>query len=130
MRLLPSRLQALTILFVDDAPDTTATYGNWLRMRGAYVIEGRSARAAREILGAIAVDIVVTDVSMPHESGVALARFIRDHEQLSRLPIIAVSGVYAPSDPSLVSAPFDAFHTKPLDPRSLQAQIEALVARP
>lgn len=122
--------EKLTVLLVDDDADTVDSYAGWFRLRGVIAVSGRSVRDAWAILEAIAVDAIVTDLAMPGESGVALAERARADDRFRRIPLIAVSGVHRASErPALIRAGFDSFHTKPVAPKELEADIDSLVQR-
>src|SRR5690349_13730388 len=86
-------LRALTVLFVDDDPDTAEMYAEWFELRGAISLIATSARAARTLLAAIVVDVVVTDVAMPGETGIELARWMKAHRATASVPIVALTGI-------------------------------------
>jgi DNA-binding response OmpR family regulator len=118
----------LTVLIVDDDRDTVDALAMFFELRGVLTVRGHSARDARALLETIVVDAVVTDISMPHESGLTFARQLREDPRFRALPLIAVSGVVWSSQNEVVlGAGFDSFYTKPVQPRVLEARIDALV---
>lgn len=120
----------VTVLFVDDHEDTAQAFATWFRMRGAIAVPCRSAGEAWEILQAIAVDAVVTDLAMPEENGLALATRIRADARLRSIALVAVSGYYRAAErPEVMAAGFDSFHTKPVPMRRIELEIGALLGR-
>ena len=81
----------ITILFVDDDALIAMCTAEILEDLGYDVIEARSASDALEILrGGRAVDLLITDYSMPKMNGaqlVAAARELRPH-----LPVLLATG--------------------------------------
>ena len=65
------------ILVVDDSPDTLELIQRNLALQGYVVHTASSAADALALLGATAVDLVVTDVRMPGLSGIDLIREVR-----------------------------------------------------
>src|SRR4029453_15412925 len=96
-----------------------------LRHCGATVRVAESARAAlAELESATATDLVITDVPMPDQDGLALlarAR-ARDATRGAHTPVIALTALAGDEDRRrIVAAGFDRFVAKPIDPRDLAA---------
>ena len=114
-------LSRLTILVVDDNDDSLAMLATFLRACGAYVLQASNALEALNYIDSESgIDVVITDVSMPHIDGVELVRRLRRHPAHALIPVIALSGF-----PALVRTAFyeyykdlngfDAFLRKPAD---------------
>ena len=79
-----------TILIVDDEP--AARYGLRRALEHKYrIAEAENAAAAREALGREMPDVVLLDIVMPGEDGLALLRWMREHE--SEQPVLIVSAL-------------------------------------
>src|SRR3989440_8447021 len=79
-----------TILIVDDEP--AARYGLRRALEAKHrVAEAESAAAAREALHREQPDLLLLDVVMPGENGIALLRWMR--EQGSEIPVLMVSAL-------------------------------------
>jgi CheY-like chemotaxis protein len=77
-----------------------------------------AALSAREALSAVdSVDVVVTDYSMPGETGLWLLERIR--EQPRPIPVLVVTGYADRYARELRQAPFARVLRKPLDPWQL-----------
>ncbi|HEY0080836.1 MAG TPA: response regulator [Pyrinomonadaceae bacterium] len=77
------------------------------------------------------VDAVVTDAIMPHLGGEQLCRFLRQHPQLSTLPIVLLSGVREAT--ATTATPHaresaDAYLSKPVRPEELTSCLARLLA--
>lgn len=90
-----SHLGRLHLLLVEDDPSIRRLIPRYLRKKSWTVWEAGDAEEARELLAEHAgqVDIVVTDVVMPGESGHHFAKWLE--EQYPSLPVILISG-YSP----------------------------------
>ena len=88
------------LLVVDDAPDILEALQRKLTTRGYAVFTAPGASEAIKLLGETAVDIVITDMKMPHVSGLELIRYIR--ENLPDTEVMMITG-YA-SVPDAVEA--------------------------
>jgi len=79
-----------TILIVDDEP--AARYGLRRALEAKYrVAEADSAEAAREALTRERPDLVLLDVVLPGENGIAFLRWMREQE--SQIPVLMVSAL-------------------------------------
>src|ERR1700738_1908059 len=79
-----------TILVVDDEP--AARYGLRRALESKYrVAEADSAEAAREALTRERPDLVLLDVVLPGENGIAFLRWMREQE--SQIPVLMVSAL-------------------------------------
>jgi signal transduction histidine kinase/DNA-binding response OmpR family regulator len=68
------------VLIVDDEKSIRSTVGEFLRMDGHEVWTAEDAGAARAIMEAHTVDVVVTDIVLPRVSGVALLQQIKERD--------------------------------------------------
>ncbi len=91
---IPS-LAGLTILVVDDDPDTVEILVIFLKTCGTSGIAAMTATGALTYADeARKLDAVVTDIAMPGIDGVELAQKLRSNPLRSRLPVIALTGFY------------------------------------
>lgn len=113
---------------VEDHEDMRDLIAQYLSSRGAHVIGAPDGTSAREVLAQRAVDLIVTDIAMPTESGIEMMERIRAAEWLREVPAIAISGEIRTDElvrfsPSL----FQAILAKPFDPARLVAIATQLV---
>src|ERR1700687_5238812 len=88
--LIRLRHKMKTILIVDDDP--AARYGLRRALEAKYrVAEADSAEAAREALTRERPDLVLLDVVLPGENGIAFLRWMREQE--SQIPVLMVSAL-------------------------------------
>jgi signal transduction histidine kinase len=122
---------AETLLLVEDDASVRGLSSTVLRQRGYTVLEAEHGVAALELLARYSgpLDLVVTDVVMPHMSGHTLAALLT--RQRPGLRVLFVSG-YAPSETGSVELPgtATAFLHKPFAPDTLAAQVRELLDRP
>jgi len=86
-----------TVLLAEDDPLLLNVLRRMLRHAGYHVIAARNGRDAWSLFQRATdpIDLVLTDVVMPHMSGTELAARIAD--QQPELPLILMTG-YAPED--------------------------------
>ena len=87
---IPSR-----ILFVDDEERVLESIRRTIRtVEPTWSLHfAGSVDEARRLLADTCVDIVVTDVTMPRETGFDLLRHVRETPSLQRVPVIVLTGL-------------------------------------
>ncbi|HEX8161472.1 MAG TPA: response regulator [Pyrinomonadaceae bacterium] len=114
-------------LVVDDAPDVTEMIALLLQYAGYEVTTVYSGQQALDAACGDDFDVVVSDIGMPGMNGYELAERLRRYQQYHATPMIAVTGfsMYDDRDRAL-AAGFNAFLTKPVNPRDLISLVERL----
>ncbi len=114
-------------LVVDDAPDVTEMLSLLLQHAGYEVVTVYSGQQALDAALRGEFDVIVSDIGMPGMDGYELAESLRSSERYRATPMIAVTGfsMYDDRDRALASG-FDAFITKPVNPRDLLSLVERL----
>jgi signal transduction histidine kinase/CheY-like chemotaxis protein len=121
-------LDNLQILIVDDAPLNILVAENMLKAYGARC---KSAKNGQDALSALlantGIDLVLMDVRMPVMDGLAATRAIRANKQLSKLPIIGLTGAAMLEDRNkALAAGMNELVTKPFNQRELLDKIKQL----
>jgi CheY-like chemotaxis protein len=80
-----------TILVVDDNVDVRSMIAFLLEERGFRVAQATNGETAVETALRERPEVILMDICMPHLDGFTAARRIRAHEQLSEIPILAIS---------------------------------------
>jgi two-component system, chemotaxis family, chemotaxis protein CheY len=119
----------VTVLLVDDAEDCLATLDVALQtLPGVVVLSAHSAEAAWEVLSRDPVSAVITDIHLPHMTGLELISRIRQEPKWKALPILVVS---ADADPAAPRAALDsganAYFAKPFSPGAVRKKLEELM---
>ena len=115
------------ILIVDDAREIREPLGQYLRTQGFRTCLAADAREARAALAGAAVALVVLDVMMPGEDGLALCRALvaRDGP-----PVILLTAMADETDRIVgLEIGADDYVVKPFNPRELLARIRAVLRR-
>jgi DNA-binding response OmpR family regulator len=86
-----------------------------------------SGKQMSQILSAEAIDLVILDLRLPGEDGMALIRELRD---TSAIPIVMLTGVRDEADRVMgLELGADDYLTKPFSPRELLARIRTVLRR-
>lgn len=108
--------QSRRILLADDALTTRTLFKSILEEAGFEVLTAVDGRNAWDLLNGNEVDLVVSDVDMPHMDGFQLTKTIRGAAQYKNLPVVLVTardseedktqGVQSGADAYLVKSSF------------------------
>jgi two-component system OmpR family response regulator len=115
------------LLIVDDHHEIRDSLNAYLSRHGYRVSTADSAAAARKTLLTSAIDLVVLDIMMPGEDGLALCRSLRE---TTGMPIILLTALSEDTDRVVgLEMGADDYLTKPFNPRELLARIKAVLRR-
>ena len=115
------------VLVVDDHRDIREPLARFLEGHDVRVTVADSSAAARRVLQAAAVDLVVLDIMMPGEDGLELCRHLR---ATTRIPVILLTAMAEETDRIVgLEIGADDYVTKPFNPRELLARIRAVIRR-
>src|SRR5512143_1557553 len=101
------------LLIVDDDPDVQGTVREYFEMQGFAVSVAGDGAAMRQVLAAEPVEVVLMDLHLPGEDGLALTRELRAKGGIG---IVVVTGA-------------DDYVTKPFDLRELLARVKSVLRR-
>lgn len=119
------------VLVVDDDDRLRVLLAKFLGTNGFIVSTACDAADARAKLRALAYDLVVLDIMMPGETGLALAQSLRaPNSPLKKIPILFLT---ARSDPKEriegLEVGADDYLAKPFEPRELLLRLHAVLRR-
>ena len=116
------------VLLVDDEPYVLESLRRLLGAEGLECLTAPDVPRAKAILAEREVAVVVTDLSMPGEDGMALLR--RSRELDPERPVIVLTGVgTVPAAVAAMKAGALDFLSKPVDPEALLARVKEEEAR-
>jgi two-component system phosphate regulon response regulator OmpR len=116
-----------SILVVEDDEDIRQLIAEYLGAQGYAVQTAATGAQARECLLAERPQLVILDIGLPDDDGLAIARHVR--EQLD-IAIIIVSGSNEPIDRIVgLEVGSDDYLSKPFDIRELRARVKNVLRR-
>jgi CheY-like chemotaxis protein/two-component sensor histidine kinase len=121
-------ISGITVVAVDDEPDSRALVKRLLEDRGAIVFVAESAAHAMELLRIHRPHVLISDIGMPGEDGYSLIRRVRalSAEEGSDIGAIALTAYARPEDRmGSMRAGFHMHLAKPVE----AAELIAMVAR-
>jgi CheY-like chemotaxis protein len=94
------------------------------------VITVGNGRLALEKLPEVRPDIVLCDIIMPEKDGYEVCEQIKKNPATSHIPVLLLTGAFEPFDQERAArAGFDGSLTKPFEPETLIAKVNALLTR-
>jgi two-component system, OmpR family, response regulator len=115
------------ILIVDDDAEICALVSSFLAPHGFRVTGAPDGAAMRAALAADPADLIILDLMLPGEDGLALCREIR---ATSRTPIIFLTAVNSEADRIVgLEMGADDYLSKPFSTRELLARVRAVLRR-
>jgi DNA-binding response OmpR family regulator len=125
-RLVPDTVTS-HILVVDDDPAIRALLLEYLAENALRVSVAQNGGEMTRILADEAIDLVILDLRLAGEDGMAIARALRDR---SAIPIVMLTGVRDEADRVMgLELGADDYITKPFSPRELLARIRTVLRR-
>ncbi len=116
-----------TLLVVDDDHGICNLLGRFLREHGYHTLLARNGDEMRGHLEQQPVDLIILDIMLPGEDGMALCRQLRAQSQV---PIIMLTAISEEIERILgLEMGADDYLSKPFNPRELLARIKAILRR-
>lgn len=115
------------ILVVDDEQEIRELLARYLRQHGYLCSLAADGAAMERVLARSDIDLIVLDLMLPGEDGLALCRKLRGH---SNLPVIMLTAMGDETDRIIgLEMGADDYIAKPFSPRELLARIKAVIRR-
>jgi len=125
----PSTLRGVSVLVVDDDPQSLDFVRTTLERSGADVAIAASAREGRDHFMQHPPDVIVSDLMMPEEDGLEFIREVRraDDRRGRTTPAAALTALARAEDRRrALNAGYQMHVTKPIDPAELVSTVEQL----
>ena len=123
---------SIVALVIEDYEESVALLHAVLEPAGIQVLAARSAEDARRLMDTAKPDVVLCDLVLPGDDGLAFVRWLRDEgpAESRRVPAIAMTAFYERYGTREVrEAGFDVYLHKPLDPDQVPYVVGRLIAR-
>ena len=118
-----------TILIVEDNDANRELLEDLLGATGYSVVAFGSGEEALAWLAGHRPDLILMDINLPGQDGLALTRQIKARPDLAEVPVIAVTAYAMKGDGErILAAGCDGYITKPIDVPQLSAQVALYLA--
>ena len=118
-----------TILIIEDNPANLALVQYLLMKAGHQTHSAMDGEAGVRAAAQTRPDLIICDLQLPGLNGYEVLARLRSDPTTSRTPVIAVTAFSMPSDQEQVmTAGFDSYLSKPIEPETFVAQIERHLA--
>ncbi|WP_282610092.1 response regulator [Pelagibius sp. Alg239-R121] len=115
------------ILVCDDEQDVREMLQEYLGKRGFDVTTAANAQELRAVLARTGTDLIILDINMPGEDGLAVLRSLRADNQV---PVIMLTAAGEVIDRIVgLEMGADDYLGKPVDLRELEARVKAVLRR-
>jgi CheY-like chemotaxis protein len=116
------------ILVIEDNPANLELMSYLLRAFGHEVLTAMDGETGLEIARREGPDLIVCDIQIPKANGLEVARRVKSHPSLSKIPLVAVTAFAMVGDrDKVLSAGFDGYLAKPIIPDKFVQQVEAFL---
>ena len=117
-----------TVLLVEDNEDNRIVYATMLKHYGYRVVETANGEDVVEIAREENPDLVLMDISLPGIDGWTATQRLRDEEETSHIPVVAVTAHALPEDRAKAEAvDCNGYLTKPCEPRRLLEEVQRII---
>lgn len=115
------------LLVVDDDPQIRSLLKDYFAENGLRVSVASNGQEMSRILNDEAIDLIILDLRLADEDGMAIARSLRDR---LAIPLVILSGVRDEADRVMgLELGADDYVMKPFSPRELLARIRTILRR-
>lgn len=119
---------AKRVLVVEDNELNLKLFCDLLRAHGFVTDPVRDGREAVGRARDFSPDLIITDIQLPHMTGLELIGALRGDQRLRHIPIMAVTAYSGRGDEDRVrAAGADAYVTKPISVMRFVAEVRALL---
>ncbi|MGY6528903.1 MAG: PAS domain-containing protein [Cyanobacterium sp.] len=123
-----STLEKPLILLAEDNEANVRTIGNYLKAKGYRLIFAEDGEKAVSLAISDTPDLILMDIQMPKMSGFEAIALIRQNEQLSNTPIIALTALAMKGDQEkCLKTGANEYLSKPLKMKELVTKIKQLL---
>lgn len=117
-----------TILVVEDNPMNLELVRDVLTSADMKVVEARTAQEGLTAAAEIRPDLILLDIRLPGMDGYAMLERLKANSATGTIPVVALTAQAMVGDrEQALAAGFSEYIPKPIDTRTLAAQVRALL---
>lgn len=116
------------ILIIEDNPANLDLMVYLLQAFGYEVLTAQDGKEGLESAMRERPDLIICDIQMPVMDGYEVVRRLKEDPELVKLPVIAVTAFAMAGDrQKIMTAGFDGYLTKPIEPETFTQEMQALL---
>lgn len=118
-----------TVLVVDDMSDNLILISLSLQDMGYRVVTASNGEDALNVAKLARPNLILMDIAMPHQDGLAATRRIREEAELKEVPVVALTAFDTDGfRQAAFDAGFNGYLTKPIDFERLKKLMHMLLS--
>ena len=123
-------LKQVTVVIVEDHPETRSLLSRFLTRQGARVIEAQDATTALRAIQLYHPNVVLSDIGLPQRDGFELLKEIRLLDSADRhVPVIAMTALGGIVERQrAIAAGFEELLRKPFGPAELLRALQSVLS--
>jgi CheY-like chemotaxis protein len=120
-----------TILLIEDNPLNLELARDVLQVAGYVVLEARTAEEGLKLAATAAPDLILLDIRLPGMNGLEAVQRLKRDLRTRSIPVVALTAQAMHGDEEIArSAGFNGYITKPINTRSLPAEVSRWLEAP
>lgn len=124
-------LKGVTVLAVDDDPDSLEIVQRILEGEGLRVVTAPSAARAHSLVLLVKPRVIIVDLTMPGEDGYQLIRSLRSDDETKTIPILVLSALDSfKSRDQAYALGVNCYLSKPVDRQTLVDSLARILRDP
>lgn len=126
-----SKAMAKTVLIVEDNELNMKLFHDLLEAHGYDTLQTRDGLSALEIAREHMPDLILMDIQLPEVSGLEVTKWLKEDEDLRKIPVIAVTAFAMKGDEERIrEGGCEAYISKPISVNSFLATIDSFLKEP
>ncbi len=122
---------AKTVLIVEDNELNMKLFNDLLEAHGYRTLQTRNGLMALEIARENEPDLILMDIQLPEVSGLEVTKWLKEDENLSHIPVIAVTAFAMKGDEEKIrQGGCEAYISKPISVATFLQTVEGFLKEP
>jgi two-component system cell cycle response regulator DivK len=119
-----------TILIVEDNEMNMKLFNDLLQAHGYNTIQTATGTQAKELALQHSPNLIIMDIQLPDISGAEATKDIKAHDDLSEIPIIAVTAFAMKGDEErIMQSGCDAYMSKPISLADFIGEVQGFIGK-
>ena len=119
------------VLVVEDNELNMKLFNDLLEANGYVVIQTRDGLSALELARKHMPDLIIMDIQLPEVSGIEVTKWLKEDDELKRIPVIAVTAFAMKGDEQKIrEGGCEAYISKPISVIGFLQTIDSFLKQP